>query len=290
MQCGFEKAYAKLNLTLDVISKRDDGYHNLEMIMQSVSLCDSVSVRIGCGGGITLVSNLGYIPKDERNIAVKAAMAFFEATGVKNDGVAIVLEKRIPSCAGLAGGSSDGAAVLRLMNRLYGTGLSREELCKIGVKVGADVPFCIVGGTALARGRGEILADIEPLRNVFFVLCKPKRGMSTKSVFEKLCIDDITRRPDTTEVLDAIQRADIRGMASGMCNVLEEIVERECDDIARIKNLLGENGAQKTMMTGSGSTVFGVFDSKRDGEKAFEIMKGYYEATFFATPTGPCEL
>ncbi len=290
MRHGFEKAYAKLNLTLDVISKRPDGYHDLEMIMQSISLYDSVSVRIGCGEGISLISNLGYIPTDEKNIAVKAAIAFFDATGIKNDGVAIVLEKRIPSCAGLAGGSSDGAAVLRLMNRLYGTGLSRDELCEIGVRVGADVPFCIVGGTAIARGRGEIITDIGPLQGGYFVLCKPRRGMSTKSVFGKLSVDNIKKHPDTNAVHQAILSEDISGIASGAYNVLEEIVEHECSEITDIRNLMEQNGAMKAMMTGSGSTIFGIFDSEVSAKRAFGVMKKQYESVFFATPAGPCEL
>ncbi len=290
MRHGFEKAYAKLNLTLDVVAKRPDGYHDLEMIMQSVSLHDSVSVRIGCGEGISLVSNLGYIPTDERNIAVKAAVAFFEATGIKNDGVAIALEKRVPSCAGLAGGSSDGAAVLRLLNRLYETGLSRDELCEIGVRVGADVPFCIVGGTAIARGRGEILTDIGPLRDGYFLLCKPRRGMSTKNVFGKLNIGDIKRRPDTDSVRRAVVSGDIAGIAEGAYNVLEEIVERECAEIIDIRNFLEENGALKAMMTGSGSTVFGIFDSKARAEEVFSSLRGKYESVFLTTPTATCEL
>ncbi len=286
MHHGFEKAYAKINLTLDVVAKRPDGYHDLEMIMQSVSLYDSVSVRVGCGAGITAVSNHAYLPNDERNIAVKAAMAFFDATGIKNDGVAIAIEKRIPSCAGLAGGSSDGAAVLRLMNRLYDAGLSRDELCRVGVKVGADVPFCICGGTALARGRGEILTAVKPLEGCFFVLCKPRRGMSTKSVFGNLDIGAIEKRPDTEAVLRAIECGDIDGIADGACNVLESIVEKECSEIGKIKRLLIEKGALNAVMTGSGSTVFGVFGEKKAAEAACRELKGAYESVFLSAPVG----
>ena len=155
MKHCFERAYAKINLTLDVIARRPDGYHDLKMVMQTVSLHDNLAVRIGCGEGIKTISNLGYLPDDDRNIAHKAASAFFEATGIACDGVHIAIEKFIPVAAGLAGGSSDGAAVLRALDNLYETNLGFDRLCEIGLKVGADVPFCIRGGTMLAEGVGE---------------------------------------------------------------------------------------------------------------------------------------
>ncbi len=284
MRYGFAKAYAKLNLTLDVLGRREDGYHDLEMVMQSISLCDSVSVRIGCGGGISTISNVRHIPNDERNIAYKAASAFLVATGIDCGGVHIAMEKRIPSSAGMAGGSADGAAVLRLLSQLTGTNLTERELCEIGVTVGADIPFCLMGGTALACAKGEDLKELTPVPDCFFVIGKPRKGMSTKAVFEKIDSEPILRRPDTAAMLSAIEQSSVPGIASAVYNVFEMPVSSEVPEISDIKETLLENGALTAAMTGSGSAVFGIFDNRSDAEKAKKILSQSYEDVFLTTP------
>ena len=282
MKHCFEKAYAKINLTLDVIAKRPDGYHDLKMIMQTVSLHDNIAVRIGTGDGIKSVSNLGYLPDDDRNIAVKAARAFFEATGVENDGVHIAIEKNIPVAAGLAGGSTDGAAVLRGLDRLYETKLSKEKLCEIGLKVGADVPFCICGGTMLAEGVGEILTPLSKMPECHIVLCKPGYGMSTAKVFGSLKADEIERHPDTEKVISALNAGNLYEIAGNMYNVLEEIVAKEKSDISKIEEELRLCGALGAVMSGSGSTTFGVFDDEEKAKLAYGKLKAKYKETYIA--------
>ncbi len=282
MKHCFEKAYAKINLTLDVIAKRPDGYHDLQMIMQTVSLHDNIAVRIGTGEGIKTISNLGYLPDDDRNIAVKAARAFFDATGVKCDGVHIAIEKNIPVAAGLAGGSTDGAAVLRALNRLYETNLSDDKLCEIGLKVGADVPFCVRGGTMLAEGVGERLTALTQLPECSVVLCKPGYGMSTAKVFGSLKIDKIEKHPDTEKIISALKCGDLPQIAGNMYNVLEEIVSKEKTDICEIEKTLLECGALGSIMSGSGSTTFGIFNDEKLAKKAYENLKSKYKETYIA--------
>jgi len=284
MRYGFAKAYAKINLTLDVLSRRDDGYHDLEMVMQSISLCDSVSVRIGCGDGITTVSNVRHIPNDERNIAHKAAVAFVKATGKELGGVNIAIEKRIPSSAGMAGGSADGAAVLRLLSVLSGANLSLSELCEIGVGVGADIPFCLTGGTALAKGKGELLTELPLMPDCFFVIGKPRRGMSTKAVFESIDSEPIPKRPDTDAMLLAIENASIYDISRHVYNVFEPPVSGEVAEICDIEKILLENGALTAAMTGSGSAVFGIFDSSEKAQAAKNALSCRYADVFVATP------
>ena len=284
MRHGFAKAYAKLNLTLDVLGRREDGYHDLEMVMQSVSLYDSVSVRIGTGDGITTVSNVRHIPNDERNIACKAAKAFLAATGIDCGGIHIAMEKRIPSSAGMAGGSADGAAVLRLLSNLTGANLTDGELCEIGITVGADIPFCLMGGTALACAKGEELRDLRLIPECFFVIGKPKRGMSTKVVFEKIDSEPILHHPDTAAMLRAIEGSSLLGIASEVYNVFEAPVSSEVPEVSDIKSVLLEKGAITAAMTGSGSSVFGIFDNLRDAEVAKATLSGKYSDVFIASP------
>ncbi len=283
---GFAKAYAKLNLTLDVLSKRDDGYHDLDMVMQSISLCDTVSVRIGDGEGISVISNIRHIPNDERNIAYKAALAFETATGISCGGIHIAMEKRTPSSAGMAGGSADGAAVLRLLSELSDAHLSDEELCEIGVTVGADVPFCIIGGTALARGKGEILTRLNPIPDCFFVIGKPKHGASTKNVFAKIDSCPIPRHPDTRAMLAAIENGSLSGVCENVYNVFEPVVSEDVREILGIKNELLGNGAMTAAMTGSGSAVFGIFDSEAEACSAKKKLAQKYSEVFIARSVG----
>lgn len=286
MRYGFAKAYAKLNLTLDVLGVREDGYHDLEMVMQSVSLYDSVAVRIGCGGGISCISNILYIPNDERNIAVKAARAFLDATGIDCGGVAIAVEKRIPSSAGMAGGSADGAAVLRLLNELCSFPLSDEELCAVGLTVGADVPFCLMGGTVLACAKGEVMTDLSALPECFFVIAKPARGMSTKAVFAEIDNHPIEKHPNTKAMLSAMENGDIPSVAANVYNVFEPVVSAEVRDIAHIKDVLLDGGALSAAMTGSGSAVFGMFANCRQAENVKRKLGRRYADVFVAQPVG----
>ncbi|MBQ6698418.1 MAG: 4-(cytidine 5'-diphospho)-2-C-methyl-D-erythritol kinase [Oscillospiraceae bacterium] len=284
MRYGFAKAYAKLNLTLDVLGLLDDGYHDLEMVMQSVSLHDSVAVRIGCGGDVSCISNISYIPNDERNIAVKAARAFLDATGINCGGIAITVEKRIPSSAGMAGGSADGAAVLRLLNELCDFPLSDEELCAVGLTVGADVPFCLMGGTALACAKGEAMTELRSLPACFFVIAKPARGMSTKAVFAEIDNHPIEKHPDTETMLSAIEKGDISSVAANVYNVFEPVVSADVRDVARIKNVLLDGGALCAAMTGSGSAVFGIFTNREEAERVKRKLGRRYADVFVAEP------
>ena len=286
MKYGFARGYAKLNLTLDVLSRRDDGYHDLEMIMQSVSLCDSIAVRIGTGEGITTISNVRHIPNDDRNIVVKASKAFCESTGVDCGGIHIAVEKRIPSSAGLAGGSADGAAVLRLLNELCNTGLSDEALCDIGIKVGSDIPFCLMGGTRIARAKGEAMSEISPMHDCYIVISKPWKGMSTKAVFTEIDSHPILKHPDTNAMVSAIEAGNIYGVCDNVYNVFEPVVSGEIADISTIKRLFRSHGALAAAMTGSGSAVFGIFDKEKSAKIACGELKKRYEETFLVRPIG----
>lgn len=290
MRYGFARAYAKLNLTLDILGILPDGYHDLEMVMQSVSLCDSVAVRIGCGGDVSVISNIPHIPNDERNIAIKAARAFVGASGKDLDGIAIAMEKRIPSSAGMAGGSADGAAVLRLLNELSGCHFSDAELCEIGLNVGADVPFCLMGGTSLAQGKGEKLTELACMPDCYIVIGKPWRGMSTKAVFSEIDSHPIGKHPDTEGMINAISNGDLRGIADRVYNVFEPVVSTEVHDILSIKHTLRECGAMCAAMTGSGSAVFGVFASKKQAENARSVLKRRYKETYMAKPISSQEV
>lgn len=285
MKHCFKKAYAKINLTLDVLGTRDDGYHELCMVMQQVSLCDTVAVRIGCPWeGIQVISNLGYLPCDDRNIAYKAAKLFLDETGLSSSvgGINIAMEKRIPVSAGLAGGSSDGAAVLSALNELCETNLSLDELCKIGVKIGADVPYCLCGNTMLACGVGEKLSPLPRLPECYIVLCKPGYGMSTPKVFSELDETEIPRHPDTEAMLNALSKGNLKNIASQMYNVLEPVVSSSKSDISEIERTMIAAGALGSIMSGSGSTVFGIFDSPAFAKRAYSTLRKHYKDTFFA--------
>ncbi len=285
MKHAFARAYAKINLALDVISRREDGYHDLEMVMQSVSLFDTVSVRVGSGSGIKMISNVRHIPNDDRNIAVKACKAFFADTGISRK-VNIAIEKRIPSSAGLAGGSADGAAVLLLLDRLCGTNLTKERLSEIGLSVGADIPFCLTGGTASARGRGEILSPAGAMPDCTIVIAKPRRGMSTRVVFEKIDNEIIEKRPDTEALFAALREKDIRRISDNVYNVFEPVVASEIGEISDIKKVMLGCGALCSAMTGSGSAVFGIYDDKNKAESTRRWLAEKYDSVYTAKPVG----
>lgn len=272
-------AYAKLNLTLDILRKREDGYHDLQMVMQSIDLCDTLTVTPADGQGKT-ATNLSYLPTDGRNLAQMAAAAFREATGT-NLQVDISIEKRIPVCAGMAGGSSDGAAVLRAMNSLTGADLPTERLAEIGQAVGSDVPYCVMGGTALAEGRGEILTPLPPLPHCYVVVCKPAFSVSTPQLFSRVDVRKIIRRPDTAGLLAALEAGDLPGAARRMYNVFEDVLEpRRRGEIDSIKAALIDCGALGAAMTGSGPTVFGLFDGQPEAEAAKNRLSELYHDVF----------
>ncbi len=264
-------SYAKINLTLDVLRKREDGYHELRMIMQTVSLFDSINLRKS-EKGIFLKTNLKYLPTDRRNIAFAAADLFLEKAGI-NDGVTINIKKTIPVAAGLAGGSSNAASVLVGLNKMYGDIFSEADLCKMGEKLGSDVPFCISGGCALCEGRGEILTPLPDMPATTFLIAKPPVRVSTAEVYSHLKADRLTEHPDTDGVISAIVRGDREAVAVRMFNVLETVTAKQYSDIKRIKQEMIDLGAIGSVMSGSGPSVIGIFKDKKLANDARIFMQ-----------------
>lgn len=260
------KAMAKINLGLDVIRKRTDGYHEVRMVMQSVNLYDTLTFTKSDEKGITLTANKREIPLDERNLIYKAADLLYKRYSMP-EGVQIHLDKKIPMAAGMAGGSTDAAAALTGMNRLFELGISQEELCGLGVKIGADVPYCIMGGTVLAEGIGEILTPLPPAPDCFLVIVKPGIDVSTKYVYENLHADKLTCHPDIDGMVRAVSNQDRRGIAAAMGNVLETVTVREYPVIDEIKKFMKENGAVNSLMSGSGPTVFAIMENAEKAER-----------------------
>lgn len=276
------KAYAKINLMLDIISTRKDGYHDLFMIMQSINLYDTVTISETKSKKITITCNIDDIPLDEKNIAYKAADAFFKANKIKNKGINIDIVKRIPHQAGLAGGSADGAAVLVALNELLGTNLSDDELCDIGVKIGADVPFCIKGGTLLAQGIGDVLHKVKPLRKCFILIAKPDYGVNTGKAYALFDSNGKVHTPDKFGMLCAMQNRDLNEICAKMENVFEQFIE--VPNKVDIKEVMRNNGALSVCMSGSGPTVFGIFDEKEKAEKAGNELAAYAKDIAVTTP------
>ena len=275
------KAFAKLNLTLDILRRREDGYHDLQMVMQSIDLADELTITPAEGVG-AMSTTLSYLPSDGRNLAQMAAEAFRNAAG-RGGQVDISIVKRIPVCAGMAGGSSDAAAVLRAMNELTGAGYTPAELAKIGEAVGSDVPYCVVGGTALAEGRGERLTALPPLPPCYVVVCKPPFPISTPQLFSRVDMRKIARRPDTEGMLAALAAGDLTGVARRMYNVFEDVLpERQFARVADIKNTLIQQGALGANMSGTGPTAFGLFSSQSQAQAAYDVLKQRYQEVFLA--------
>ena len=279
-----EKAYAKLNISLDVTNRREDGYHDMVMVMQTVALCDELQLRFNDSGKVTASSNLRFIPSDERNLAVRAALRYLEAVGETGQGLHIDMRKNIPVGAGMAGGSADAAAVLRGMNALYDSRLDRKQLEELACAVGSDVAFCVAGGTALARGRGEILEDLPPLPDCFFAICKPEFSISTPELFRKLDETPLRRHPDTAGLVEAIDRGQLRQLCRRMYNVFEDVPDRRMRTVAEIKGRLLDHGALGAMMTGTGSAVFGVFEKEETARDAAAALRGEYKFCCAAKP------
>lgn len=279
------QAPAKINLTLDILGTRPDGYHEMDMVMQSVSLCDEITLDLGSPGGIRAESGLRFLPNDKGNLAVAAALAFRKATGQTWEDLHIGIRKHIPVCAGTAGGSSDAAAVLRGLNDLTGAGLDREALARIGQEVGSDVPYCVLGGTALARGRGEILTPLPSLPPCHIVLCKPAFSISTPALFRAWDKKKRRLRPDTNGMLEALAQGDLVGVGRRMFNVFEGVLNpQQRREIESIKNALIQAGALGAAMSGSGPTVLGLFDREDLAGEAVRQLRETYDEVFLTQP------
>lgn len=266
------KALAKINLGLDVVRRREDGYHEVRMIMQTIHLFDRLEISKNTSGQITMETNLAFLPTNENNLVYKAAKLLTDEFGIK-DGVHVWLHKHIPVAAGMAGGSTDAAAVLYGMNRIFDLGLSKEELMERGVKIGADVPYCVMRGTALAEGIGEKLTKLPPMVKCPVLIAKPQINVSTKFVYENLKLDADTAHPDIDRLVADIREKNLTKIAADMGNVLETVTIPAYPVIADIKENMLQNGAVNAMMSGSGPTVFGLFEKEADAVQAYEAMK-----------------
>jgi len=273
-------AYAKINLSLDIVSKRDDGYHNLKSVMQTVCLHDEISLECEPGKGVSIDAGMPYLPGDERNTTAKAVHAFFGFTGINGYHSCIKIKKNIPVCAGLGGGSTDGACVLRLLDKMFKTELGYKTLETIGISIGSDVPFCIEGGTKLVEGRGEQLTSLPPVPHCFIVICKPSFSCSTPELFRHIKCDRIHARPDTGGLIKALEDNNPGGVARRMYNVFEDVLPRGKQNISEIKNALLDNNAMGAVMTGSGPSVFGLFDIEENAINAYKQLKEIYPECF----------
>lgn len=266
------KALAKINLGLDVLGRRDNGYHDVRMVMQTIYLYDNVTLTRTEKPGIQVETNLSYLPIDENNIAYKAAKLLIDEFDIR-EGVHIKLEKRIPVAAGMAGGSSNAAAVLVGMNRMFDLGLSQSELMNRGVALGADVPYCVMRGTALAEGIGEKLSSLPPMPKCYILVAKPAVSVSTKLVYETLDAKEIVEHPDIDGLLQGLEEQDLSKIASSMGNVLESVTIERYPIIEAIKDAMKEAGALNAMMSGSGPTVFGIFDNRKVAKDAWYKLR-----------------
>lgn len=268
------KAYAKINLMLDIVGTRTDGYHDLFMIMQSVGIYDTITVeKQDKKNGITISCNIDDIPIDSRNIAYKAAEAFFEHRGIKDRGVHIHIQKRIPHAAGLAGGSADGAGVIVALNKIYKTNIDDNELCKIGARVGADVPFCIVGGTKLCQGIGDVISNVKPLKKCYVLLAKPEYSVNTGQAYSQFDSCGKNHTPDKLGMLCAMQSRDLMSICSKMENVFEQFIA--VPNRVEIKEIMRRHNALGVCMSGSGPTIFGIYVNKDDAESAAGELTEY---------------
>lgn len=272
------KCPAKINISLDVVGKREDGYHLLQSIMQNISLFDEVTVKKS-SEGINLYCNNGNVPCNSSNTAYKAGRLISDSFNIK-EGVDIIIEKRIPVSAGLAGGSTDAAGVIVAMNELFNLNLSTEDMMKFGAKIGADVPFCIFQNTALAEGVGENLTPIGPIEDVWCVIAKPDISVSTAEVYGKLKMDEIPKHPNTLKLVEYIEKKDIENMALNMINVLETVTIKENPVIFDIKNIMMEFHALGSIMSGSGPSVFGIFEDRVRAEKCYNRLRDYLREVF----------
>ena len=282
------RALAKINLGLDILRKREDGYHEVRMIMQTIQMYDVLEMKRVRKPGISLSVNYSYIPNDERNLVYKAAKLLMDEFQVKG-GVDIHLEKFIPVAAGMAGGSSDAAAALVGINRMFQLGLTKRQLMERGVQIGADVPYCVMRGTALAEGIGEKLTSLPGVPMCYVLIGKPGINVSTKFVYGNLHLDEVTEHPDIYGMVEAIRNHDLYGITDRMGNVLESVTCPAYPVIDEIKAQMMKNGAVNAMMSGSGPTVFGIFDDPDKAEFARAQLKisGLSKQTFLTTVSKP---
>lgn len=274
------KSRAKINLSIDVLGRREDGYHLVEMIMQTIDLYDIIKIKELDINTIAITSNSSNIPLDENNIVYKAINLLKEEFNI-NKGVEVFIQKNIPIAAGMAGGSSNAAAVLVGLNKIWDLNLSQQELQKIGFKLGADVPFCISGRAALAEGVGEELTYIKPLpKDVSILVCKPNIFVSTQKVYQGLDLNNMGKRPNNEYLIDCLNKGDIKSLAENMANVLESVTSREYKEIEEIENIMMNNNALGSMMSGSGPTVFGLYTNEVDALKAKEELQKTYDQVY----------
>ncbi len=280
----YEGAYAKLNLTLDVLGKREDGYHDLKSVMQTISIRDDIEIDIGTGKPWCLKCDKEGIPTDERNLAWKAAKLYLDAMDLDADGLEIRITKRIPSEAGMGGGSADAAAVLRALNRHFGEPLSIGALAELGARVGSDVPFCVIGGTAMAEGRGEKLRRLPNMPDCCFVVCKPDFSVSTPALYKKLDETVIGARPDNMAMESAILAGDIGRVAQNLYNVFDPVVTADHLEMNYIKSIFNSYGALGQQMTGSGSAVFAIVSEFEYAAVICNMLRDNYPQVFIAKP------
>ena len=271
------KALAKINLGLDVVRRREDGYHEVRMIMQTIQLYDRLDIKRTQEPGIQIQTNLSFLPVNENNLIYKAAKLLMDEFSI-TDGVSVKLDKRIPVAAGMAGCSTDAAAMLIGVNRLFSLGLTKKQLMERGVQIGADVPYCIMRGTALAEGIGEALSPLPPMIKCPVLIAKPSISVSTKFVYQNLKLDDTTIHPDIDRLIDDIKAKSLHDIAAHMGNVLETVTIPNYPVIDEIKKHMLSNGAVGAMMSGSGPTVFGLFDDEDTAKKAYKAMRSSHLA------------
>lgn len=278
-----KEAFAKVNLALDILGRRDDGYHDMRMVMQTISLCDVVTVAEK-ESGFSLCMEGFTPPEGKKTLEQRAAEAFFTAIGRPCPGLEVRIEKRTPAYAGLGGGSADVAALLRLLREQYAPQLSTEELEQIGFQIGSDMPFCVRGGTALAEGRGEVLTDLRPVPDCWFVLCKPEFGIPTPALFALVDGGELRQRPDIDGMIAALEQNDISAVAARLGNVFEEVLPEAYHEVFSIKRRLLGLGALNAAMSGSGPTVFGIFREESMAMHAANVLKETYPETYLAKP------
>ena len=280
----YEGAFAKLNLTLDVLGKRDDGYHDLQSVMQTISIRDDVEIDIGTGKPWKLLCSDESIPTDETNLAWKAAKVYCDAMKKDPNGIEIRITKRIPSGAGMGGGSADAAAVLRALNRHYGNPLSIFALAELGAQVGSDVPFCVLCGTAMVEGRGERLRKLPDMPDCIFVVVKPEFSVSTPELYKKIDEVAIAKRPDNQAMESALLAGDLLKVSHNLCNVFDPIVTDEHLELNYIKSLFHQYGAVGYQMTGSGSAVFAIVSEFEVAAVICNMLKENYSQVYIGKP------
>ena len=280
----YEGAFAKLNLTLDVLDKRPDGYHDIQSVMQTISIRDDVEIDLDTGKPWELSCTNEDIPRDERNLAWKAAKVFFDVAKKDPNGLSIRITKRIPMEAGLGGGSADAAAVLRALNRHYDNPFSILALAELGAQVGSDVPFCVLCGTAMVEGRGERLRKLPDMPDCVFVICKPAFSSSTPELYKKLDETTIAKRPDNQAMESALLSGDLGRVAENLCNVFDPLVTAEHLELNYIKSIFNSYGSVGQQMTGSGSAVFGILPNFEFAAVVCNMLKDNYPNVFIAKP------